>query len=85
MIRPMNRDTFTEILTNLYGGNRGEASIAINEFCDNYNADPDPAELYYEENTDDENNYTVFTELDPAWGGNVAEFLEALNKISVTV
>ena len=39
----------------------------------------------HEENTDDENNYTVFTELDPAWGGNVAEFLEALNKISVTV
>ena len=27
----------------------------------------------------------VFTELDPAWGGNVAEFLEALNIISVTV
>ena len=49
MIRPMNRDTFTEILTSLYGGNRGEASIAINEFCDNYNTDPDPAELYYEE------------------------------------
>ena len=49
MIRPMNRDTFTEILTNLYGGNRGEASIAINEFCDNYSTDPDPAELYYEE------------------------------------
>ena len=47
MIRPMNRDTFTEILTILYGGNRGEASIAINEFCDNYNTDP--AELYYEE------------------------------------
>ena len=49
MIKPMNRDTFTEILTSLYGGNRGEASIAINEFCDNYNTDPDPAELYYEE------------------------------------
>ena len=39
----------------------------------------------HEENTDDENNYTAFTELDPAWGGNVAEFLEALNIISVTV
>ena len=39
----------------------------------------------HEENTDDENNYTAFTELDSAWGGNVAEFLEALNKISVTV
>lgn len=39
----------------------------------------------YEEDTDNENNYTAFTELDPAWGGNVAEFLEALNKISVTV
>ena len=38
-----------------------------------------------EENTDDENNYTAFTELDPAWGGNVTEFLEALNIISVTV
>ena len=49
MIRPMNRDTFTEILTSLYGGNRGEASIVINEFCDNYNTDPYPAELYYEE------------------------------------
>ena len=35
----------------------------------------------YEENTDDENNYTAFTELDPAWGGNVAEFLEALSLI----
>ena len=49
MIRPMNRDTFTEILTSLYGGNRGEASMAINEFCDNYITDPDPVELYYEE------------------------------------
>ena len=49
MIRPMNRDTFTEILTSLYGGNRGEASIAINDFCDNYSTDPDPVELYYEE------------------------------------
>ena len=39
----------------------------------------------HEENTDEENNYTAFTELDPAWGGNVAEFLEALNIISVTV
>ena len=39
----------------------------------------------YEKNADDENNYTAFTELDPAWGGNVAEFLETLNKISITV
>lgn len=37
----------------------------------------------YEENTDDENSYTAFTELDPAWGENVTEFLEALNKITV--
>ena len=39
----------------------------------------------HEEDTDDENNYTALTELDPAWGGHVVEFLEALNKISVTV
>ena len=39
----------------------------------------------HEENTDDGNSYTAFTELDPAWGGNVVEFLEALNKISVAV
>ena len=39
----------------------------------------------HEKDTDDENSYTAFTELDPAWGGNVAEFLETLNKISVTV
>lgn len=37
----------------------------------------------YEENTDDIDRCTAFTELDPAWGGNVAEFLEALNKITV--
>ena len=41
--------------------------------------------LGWRENTDNENKYTAFTELDPAWGGNVAEFLEALNIISVTV
>ena len=39
----------------------------------------------HEENTDDENSHTAFTEVDSAWGGSVAEFLEALNKISVTV
>lgn len=39
----------------------------------------------HEEDTDNENSYTAFTELDSAWGGNVAEFLEALNKISVAV
>ena len=39
----------------------------------------------YTEDTETETAYTAFTELDPAWGGNVAEFLEALNKISVTV
>lgn len=39
----------------------------------------------HEENTDDENSYTAFTELDPAWGGNIAEFLETLNKISIAV
>lgn len=32
----------------------------------------------YEEDTDSENGYTVATELDPAWGGNVAEFLNAM-------
>lgn len=35
----------------------------------------------YEENTE-ESIYTAFSELDPAWGGNVARFLKAL-KVTV--
>lgn len=35
----------------------------------------------YEENTE-ENNFTAFSELDSAWGGNVARFLKAL-KVTV--
>ena len=35
----------------------------------------------YEENAE-ESNFTAFSELDPAWGGNVARFLKAL-KVTV--
>lgn len=33
----------------------------------------------YEEDTEEEIPYTAFTELDPAWGENVAEFLDSLS------
>ena len=37
----------------------------------------------YEENTE-ESNFTALSELDSAWGGNIARFLESLNSVLVT-
>ena len=38
----------------------------------------------YSEDTETETAYTPFTELDPEWGENVVEFLEALTNVSTS-
>lgn len=40
---------------------------------------------FYEEDTETESPYNVLTELDSAWGGNVAEFLDCVKAVLQTV